>query len=288
MPAQHATMMSVDGRDRSVEIGQFAMQLFRVSHTAGLRAVTVIGATLLACWALIWLGPIAQPLDYHEFADDRVWLGIPNVLDVLSNVAFLIVGLTGIAYAMRLQRQRANAPVTAYLMMYAGVVLTAFGSTYYHLAPDNESLVWDRFAMITIFVGFTCSVIGELVNRRLGDALLAPLWLAGAASVWYWIYTERLGVGDVRWYVLVQFLPMLVVPLLLALYPRPADYTRYLVLMFVLYASSKLMEFVDVQVFELLGVVSGHTLKHLFAAAAVACLLPVLRARLSAAENSLD
>jgi hypothetical protein len=138
--------------------------------------------------------------------------------------------------------------------------------------------------MITIFAGFTCSVVGELVNRRLGEVLLAPLWVAGAASVWYWIYTERLGVGDVRWYVLVQFLPMVVVPLLLALYPRPAGYTRYLVLMFILYAASKFTELLDLEVYVVLGFVSGHTLKHLFAVAALACLLPVLRERLPSRE----
>lgn len=263
------------------------MQLSRFSNVSSFRGATVIGTIFVACWALVLLGPIAQPPDYHAFADHRVWSGVPNGLNVLSNGAFLIVGILGIAYAMRLRRQRENVPVPAYLVMYSGVVLTAFGSTYYHLAPANESLVWDRFAMITVFAGFTCSAVGELVNRRLGDALLAPLWLAGAASVWYWIYTERLGVGDVRWYVLVQFLPMLVVPLLLALYRRPAGYSRYLVLMFILYAASKLMEFYDREVLAVLGVVSGHTLKHLFAAAAVACLLPLLRKRLSSRNTTV-
>jgi len=255
------------------------MHSSKLQRTFSRRAGVVVGTIVMACLAMGWLGPIAQPLDYHEFADRRMWLGMVNGLNVMSNAGFLIVGLIGLAYALRLWRQRANASVLPYTVMYLGVVLTAFGSGYYHLAPDNESLVWDRLAMITVFAGFTCSAVGELVSRRLADGLLTPLLVAGAASVWYWIYTERVGVGDVRWYVLLQFLPMVVVPMLLVLYPRPARYARYLVMMFVFYSTSKLFEFLDAQVYAWLGVVSGHTLKHLAATAAVACLLPILHAR---------
>ena len=29
-------------------------------------------------------------------------------------------------------------------VFFAGILLTAFGSSFYHLAPDNERLFWDR------------------------------------------------------------------------------------------------------------------------------------------------
>jgi hypothetical protein len=40
-----------------------------------------------------------------------------------------------------------------YLVMFAGLSLTAFGSGYYHLAPDNARLVWDRIAIMMVFMG---------------------------------------------------------------------------------------------------------------------------------------
>src|SRR5688572_26877625 len=51
--------------------------------------------------AFVASGPIAQFADYHHFADQRTFAGIPRAADVLSNVAFGVVALWGVAYLRR-------------------------------------------------------------------------------------------------------------------------------------------------------------------------------------------
>ena len=245
-------------------------------HSTATRAgvFTVLGIVVLI--VLLSLDPIAQDPAYHRYADARAAFGIPNVWNVLSNLPLLGVGLAGLVLLGPLRRAAPRAP---YVVMFAGIALTGVGSMYYHLAPDNETLVWDRLPMTIGFAGFFCSVVAELVSRRLANVLLGPLLLAGVASVLYWIATERVGAGDLRWYGLVQFLPMLLIPAMLVLYPRPPRYTPYLVVLLVLYVLSKALEFLDTELFRLGEILSGHTLKHISAAAALACLLPMLSAR---------
>lgn len=235
-------------------------------------AVFVIAALIVA----YGLEPIAQDPAYHRYADTRALFGIPNAWNVLSNLPLLGVGLTGLVLLGRL---RGDVPRAPYVVLFTGIALTGIGSMYYHLTPDNETLVWDRLPMVIGFAGFFCSVVAELVSRRLANALLGPLVLAGIGSVLYWIATERAGVGDLRWYGLAQFLPIALIPVLLVLYPRPPRYTPYLVALLAGYAASKGFEFLDMEVFSLGETVGGHALKHLAAAAGLACLLPMLSAR---------
>ena len=245
-------------------------------YSAATRAWVLALLGLFVLVAMLSLDPIAQDPAYHRFADARAMFGIPNAWNVLSNLPLLGVGLAGLVLLGRLHH---GAPRLPYAVMFTGIALTGIGSMYYHLAPNNETLVWDRLPMTIGFAGFFCSVVAELVSRRLANALLGPLVLAGIGSVWYWIATERAGVGDLRWYGLVQFLPMLLIPALLALYPRPSRYTPYVVLLLVLYAASKALELLDIELFRLGALLSGHTLKHLAAAAALASLLPMLTVR---------
>jgi len=199
-----------------------------------------LGALLVAAVAaLLWTGPIPQDPHYHVYADRRAVLGLPYGWNVLSSLAFVMVGVVGLGYVGRLWRRGGDRILMFYLTLYAGVLLTGLGSAYYHLAPDNDTLVWDRLAMTVGFVGFFCSVVAEMVSRRLAFALLPVLLLAGLGSVGYWIATEHAGAGDLRGYALVQFLPALWVPLLLALYPRPRHYTPYVLTLVALYALAR-------------------------------------------------
>jgi len=61
---------------------------------------TAILTTTAVAAALI-LPPIPQDPAYHKFADSRVFLGMPNVLDVLSNIPLVILGLIGIALCVQ-------------------------------------------------------------------------------------------------------------------------------------------------------------------------------------------
>ena len=244
-------------------------------------------AVTLACAGLLALPPIAQDPAYHRLADQRVLLGISNALNVLSNLPFGIVGLLGLATVFGRGAGRAGPVVGPgaawpYGVLFAGVALTMAGSAYYHLAPDDARLVWDRLPMTAAFMGLVTAMLAERVSPRLGRLSLGPLLVLGVSSLAYWYWSELRGAGDLRPYILVQFGSLLVVLLLLVLYPARYPGTGYLVAGLGLYAGAKLFEAADAEVYAFGHVVSGHTLKHLVAAAGVACVVAMLRARAAA------
>ena len=229
---------------------------------AGRRArIALLAAVALAAGVIALLAPpVRQDLTYHDFADHRVVLGLPHGLNVLSNVGFLVAGAWTLARA-----GRAALPGwerVAGIVFGVGLLLTGLGSAWYHAAPSNVSLVWDRLPLSALFPTVFAVVIGDRVSVAAGRALLAPLALGAVASVLWWQATD-----DLRAYALAQFLPILLIPLMLILLPgrRPAV---PLVWGIALYAIGKLTEVTDKALFALGGLVSGHTLKHLLAAAA--------------------
>ena len=247
-------------------------------HWRGGSLLTV--SALVIVGVLLFVDPIPQWPEYHQFADDRTLLGIPNAQNVLSNLGLLLVGAWGVAFLAGPGGAGATGPLkTPYLVFFTGLALTGAGSAWYHLAPDNQSLVWDRLPMTVMFMGFFASVIGELAGPRASRAWLAPLVLAGGASVAWWAWTEAAGAGDLRAYGLVQFLPMMLIVAMLVIWPRPRPYAAYVVAMMLGYALAKVCEHFDREIFEALGLVSGHALKHLVSAAAAVPLLVMLQRR---------
>ncbi len=223
-------------------------------------ALFCIGSLL----ALLACEPIRQDLAYHGFCDSRTFLGIPNFLDVVSNAPFLIVGSLG---ALAAVRRCPPATRPAWLAFCTGVFLVGAGSAWYHLAPDNQTLVWDRLPMTVAFMALSVLVLGEFFGRRLVTPMLLPAVALGASSVLWWHLTD-----DLRLYAWVQFMPLGAIVLLLVLFPdRLADRRRLLVALG-LYLLAKLFEFYDGALFRMtMETVSGHTLKHL--AAAGGCLV---------------
>jgi len=238
----------------------------------------IAGGAGVLTFALI--PPIPQDPAYHRLADGRTLLGIPNALNVLSNAPFVTAGLAGLAAI----RSGSAAFVDGrerwpYAVFFVGLIVTGFGSTYYHLAPGNARLVWDRLPLAVTLMGLFAAVIAERVGVAAGTRLLAPLVALGVASVLQWQATEARGAGDLRLYGLVQFFPMLAVPLLLAWFP--ARYTRGgdLVVAVAVYAGAKLFELLDRAVLEMGHVVSGHTLKHVLVGVTGYWIVRMLRAR---------
>jgi len=214
--------------------------------------------------------PFPQNPAYHLFADERTLLGVPNFWNVMSNVPFLIVGILGLKVAWE---QKQEPLRIVWLAFFGGIFLTAFGSGWYHLDPNNVSLAWDRLTMTIGLTSFVAIVIGEYVSVDWGKRLLIPLLVAGAASVYYWIHTESLGAGDLRPYAVVQFLPMLVVPIIVIARRSRSDLGPYIVCMIAVYVVAKAPEHFDAQVFAAGNLLSGHSIKHIFSALAPACLL---------------
>lgn len=234
-----------------------------------------------------WLAPpTPQPQAYHAFADNRTLLGVANALDVLSNLAFLVVGLAGLYFVLIGSRSRRPAPFLdvadsrAWTVVFAATALTCCGSGYYHLAPDDARLAWDRLPMALGFMAIVAAVVTERIGPAAGRRSLVPLLLIGAASVFYWRWSASAGIENLNPYIVVQFGSVLVILLVMALFP--SRYTRGtdFFVAAALYALAKVAEHFDRQIFDVLGgVVSGHSLKHLLAAAAMYWLLRMLMKR---------
>jgi hypothetical protein len=234
----------------------------------------IILLTIVSVLATSMLPKIPQELAYHNFADARNLGGIPNAADVLSNIGFILVGLLGLrALAARRPGHDGafaeRGEVWVYVTLYLGTVLTGLGSGYYHLWPNNDSLVWDRLPMAILFTAIVSSVISEHISSKAGLFLLIPFLVAGMGSVIYWGFSERAGMGDLRPYLFVHFYPLLLIPVIMYIFPN--RYTRGRDLFWVLgfYALATLSEALDKSIYDLLHLVSGHTIKHLLAAAAV-------------------
>jgi hypothetical protein len=215
-----------NGGDLAAKIpGVLASRAMRGRTGMPKRTRWIIVFTILCIAAAFLLPALPQPLAYHHFAYRRDVFGIHNFFDVLSNLGFLISGLAGLVIVFggrgRFEFRRERWP---YAVFFLGVLLTAVGSGYYHLAPDNESLVWDRLPMTIAFMGLVSSQIVDRINIRAGLVLLVPMLLVGSASVIYWWATERAGVGNVLPYGILQGYSVVIV-LLLALL-SPSRYTR--------------------------------------------------------------
>ena len=258
----------------------------RPNPTAALAAM-LLGAAAVAL--LLLTDPVTQDPAYHVLVDRRTLLGIPHALDVLSNLPFALVGWLGLSVALRAEAPFADrwerGPAVA---LFGGTLLVAFGSAWYHLAPSDERLAWDRLPMTVAFMGLLTGLIAERLSLALARRTFLPALLFGAGSVVYWRLTDRAGAGDLRPYALAQYGTLLAVVLLAALRPpgraaAGAADTRWLVAALAGYVVAKLFEALDQEVFALGGVVSGHTLKHLAAAASVACLVARLARRTHAA-----
>ena len=222
----------------------------------------------MTLWELI-ASPLAQDPVYHLFADGRTLLSIPNFWNVVSNLAFIIVGAWGLSVALR---EKPGPVRLAWKIMFVGVILTGLGSGWYHITPDNPSLFWDRLAMIIGFMALTAVVLGEYIRPRLASQLLLPLLIIGAAAVYYWIHTESLGAGDLRPYALAQFLPALALPVVVFVNRQRAALGKHFFVLFLCYALAKAAEVFDHEVYAAGQLLSGHTLKHLLAAAGLAVL----------------
>jgi len=234
------------------------------------------------CAAAASLPRIAQDPAYHRFADHRTIGGLPNAADVLSNLPFAVAGAVGLVTVIGSARR--DAARAAWIVFFGATAGTMAGSIYYHLSPGNGRVVWDRLPMAMAFVSLLAAVIAERVHARAGHLLLAPLLLAAAGSVAFWYWTELAGRGDLRPYGCVQFGSLAILAAVLLLYREPRAETRFLVAGLAAYAVAKVCEAADARIFALTHVVSGHTLKHLAAAAGVGCLVAMLRARTAGAS----
>jgi hypothetical protein len=245
--------------------------------------------TLALILALLAHGPIPQWPHYHDFADTRNWHGLPDAMDVLSNAGFALVGAWGLIRLWPARRQPSLARGwPGYRLFLAALVLTAAGSSYYHLAPDDARLVWDRLPIALACAGLLAGVRGEsgpAVNTRAWALLLSA---SAVASVAWWHYTGLHGEGDLRPYILVQGLPLVLIPLWQTIHRAPRADRLAFAAALGLYGLAKATEAYDHETMALLGLISGHTLKHLLATAAAWLLVWRLTQRVAGNRSDLQ
>lgn len=249
---------------------------------AGWRGKTLLLISIACAIAAVLLPPMPQPLSYHAFADCRTLFGVANFLNVISNLPFLLAGGWGLLSIFRGAGNFSDArEQLPYLVFFLGALLTCFGSAYYHLAPDNPRLVWDRLPMTLGFAGLVAAAIGERVDSRLGLRSLWPLLILGVITVLYWYATERMGSGNVMPYGVYQGWSILIIVLVLLWYPAQRySHGSLLAWAAIWYGLAKVFETFDLQVYRLLGgAVSGHSIKHVLAAMAVFAIVRQLLLR---------
>jgi hypothetical protein len=239
-----------------------------------LLAVTALAILCAASLAmLLFLPPIHQDPNYHIFADRRTLLGIPSFWNVVSNAAFLVAAAIGVG-ALKSRSAFTEAwERNAFAVLLVGTAMVAFGSAYYHLRPDSTTLFWDRLPMTIVFMSLFAATLGERMGLRIGRFCFLPLLAFGVASVLYWKVS-----GDLRLYGIVQFYPMIAMPLLLILLPPRYSGSVGLFATIALYGLAKLFELFDWQLASIVPT-GGHPWKHLAAAISMMCYVVTVARR---------
>jgi hypothetical protein len=248
-----------------------------------------VGFLVLICMLfiggyLLVAAPMPQPLAYHNFADQRPLLGMPHMLNVASNLPFLVVGIWGMVFMASESSRRPGVFLRtperfAYWVYFLGLALTGIGSSYYHANPNNDTLVWDRMALAITFMALFTAILAERLCWKLSAWLVGPMVVLGIASVLYWHWTETQGTGDLRFYLVVQFFPLVALPILFLLFKPRYTRTGDLIASLACYGVAKLVEYFDANVYAQGRLVSGHTLKHLIAGLSAYFILFMLKRR---------
>jgi len=226
---------------------------------------------MLLAGILLITDPIAQDPAYHLLADHRHWLGASNFANVFSNLPFAIVGILGLFLGFKENSQTKLSWQTFFI----GLIFVAVGSSYYHLNPNNQTLVWDRLPMMISFMALFVALLIENIPEFNEKIALPIAVLLGLSSVIYWDWTD-----DLRFYGFMQFAPLLAIPVMLYFFDGKYSHRHYLAYGLVFYVLAKVFELTDTLIFELTGqIVSGHTIKHLLAAGATYFIFLMLKQR---------
>ena len=239
------------------------------------RSYIVPLVAFAAVIALLIIGPIPQDQEYHQFADNRMFFGIPNFFNVITNLPF---GVTGFLGLMELKNAQDKELKQIILFLFTGFLLLMAGSSYYHFSPNNNALIYDRIPISIIVTSFLSFIIYISINPSTVFKTLIILNIIGIGSVVYWATSEYLGKGDLRWYAMVQFFPIIAIPLIFYLYRPFFNANKEVTFTLLLFTIAKIMEQYDKEVFKLsAGTISGHSLKHLFMSVAAYEIVRLIR-----------
>jgi hypothetical protein len=226
-------------------------------------------AIALALYAVLrfYCGPLAQDPAYHVLADTRTCGPIPRAGDVLTNLTILAAGIAGIVLWNRARIDADERP--AYALLVLSIALTALGSAYYHWAPSDARLVWDRLPLALTEMALLVLVMADRIDIAFARVAWWPFGLLGAGSVLWWVAT-----GDLLLYVVVRVGAGVMIACLLLLRRGRHDGAVWLVAALLLDAVMTACERMDYPIFAATGgIASGHNLKHIFAGLLLGCVI---------------
>lgn len=216
---------------------------------------------------MYFVNPIPQPEAFHQFADIRYIFSVANFWNVISNTVFFLIGVTALQKLVSNKLIIVAEVKEAYYSFFMGVLLVAFGSAYYHYQPNNFTLVWDRLPMTIAFMSLLSIALAEMLSVNAGRRGLNPFLGTGIFSIAFWQYGELHDYGDLRLYALVQFLPILLLLLLLLFGQRRFTTQWGYWALLAAYILAKLAEHFDAAIYTITGeLMAGHLLKPLLSA----------------------
>lgn len=219
----------------------------------------IYAISIIAVVTCFFIKPIHQDQEYHNFADSATLFSIPNFWNVISNLPFVIIGVIGLIKVMSIKEYPLKSN---FVVFFVGIFFTGFGSGYYHFNPNDTTLIWDRLPMTISFMSFLSIIIGEFIDSNKGKKFLPSFLFIGMLSIVYWIFSE-----DLRFYALIQFLPILLILIILFLSKKELAYKKYFWLIIVFYTIAKFLESYDDFIYSVTyKMISGHSLKHIAAA----------------------
>ena len=131
--------------------------------------------------------------------------------------------------------------------------------------------------MAIAFMSLTVAILSDHLKIHV-SLFLFPAILSGVFSVLHWHQFD-----DLRFYAWVQFFPFFIIPAIMILFRSRFSHRFLLLSALVCYLPAKLAELADMELFSVSrGLISGHTLKHLLAAAGLYLLATMLKRRTEA------
>lgn len=226
------------------------------------RRIFLVLLSLAAFSLVVWpYLPVKDPESYFKFADTRSWEGIPNLMDVLSNLIFLWVGFLFIKKSNLSSTKKPKVFSFLGLLLGGGCVLTCLGSAYFHWHPTPETLVWDRLPMTLVFASISGLAVADrsrpvtALTITAGSVILGLISVIGMSQDWL----------SLKLYFVLQFGTLLFLVVLVSLLPGERIKSRFWWIALELYFIAKICELQDRRIFDLTTALSGHTLKHFLA-----------------------
>ncbi|XP_018446743.1 uncharacterized protein LOC108818307 isoform X2 [Raphanus sativus] len=214
----------------------------------------IVVGSLFICWLILLFITPKVPLHsfrHHVFADKRNFMGVPNTLNVMTNFPFLIIGVLGFVLCVggSFFNISLKGEIWGWTLFYASVSSLAFGSAYYHLKPDDNTIVWDTLPFF---------------GRESGGE--SRIELPRLASVHF--ISQRC---------LRQLIPCLAIPIMTVLLPPKYTHSRFWLLATAAHSVSKIEGLADSKIYNANGyIISGHSLGHLCSALSMLLLSVML------------